>query len=218
MRVALGILLLCCTTVADACGVVTVGCNFLDYKSPVVFVGTVVSPEDPAQVLFRDSPVVLNLIETLRGNAVKQVSIYDDGTSCAFSFQPGKSYLVFAYMQRGRLATSELTSTRPLWAAGALLSQLRAVNQGKQPASMFGFLRDGGPFGERPASRVTVRATSKHRTFTTRTGADGTFEFKNLPAGPYSIDAGQPDGRTVTKTLGLVKPGESCDLGYMWSP
>lgn len=179
------------------------------------FRGNCDPPEVPAQVLFHDSPVVFNISETLRGNAGKQVSIYDDGTPC-LRFERGKSYLVFAYMQRGRLMTSELTSTRPLWAAGALLRQLRAVNQGKQPASMFGFLRDGGPFGERPAPRVTIRATSKHRTFTTRTGADGTFEFRNLPAGPYSIDAGQPDGRTVTKTLGLVKPRESCDLGYMW--
>jgi hypothetical protein len=101
MRIDVGILFLCCTTLAGACSIVRTSCNFLDDKSPVVFVGTVISPEDPeTQVLLHGSPVLFNVIERLRGNVAKQISIYEPGTSCDFSFELGKSYLVFAYLEK----------------------------------------------------------------------------------------------------------------------
>jgi len=146
MRIAAGILLLCCTNLACACSVVRISCNFPDDNSPVVFVGTVVSPEDPeTQVLLHGSPVVFNVTERIRGNVGKQISIYESRrVSCDFGFELGKSYLVFAYFENGRLTTSELTSTRPTWAAGALVRQLRTLSQGHGPASLFGYLGEGG--------------------------------------------------------------------------
>lgn len=197
---------------------VRISCNFLDDKSPVVFVGTVISPEDPeTQVLLHGSPVLFNVTERLRGNVGKQISIYEPRTSCDFSFKLGKSYLVFAYLEKGWLTTSELTSTRPTWAAGALLRQLRAVNQGQQPVSLFGYLGEGGPTSERAMAGITIKATSKHRTFTARSGADGSFEFNYLPPGLYWIKPGLPKGYMPARTYARVKPGEGCDLQYMWA-
>ncbi len=218
MRIDAGILLLCCTSLAGACSMVRTSCNFLDDKSPLVFVGTVISPEDPeTQVLLHGSPVLFNVTERLRGNGAKQISIYEPGTSCDFSFKQGKSYLVFAHLEDGRLTTSELTSTRPTWAAGALLRQLRAINQGGQPVSLFGYLGEGGPSSKQPMAGIPIEATSKHRTFSARTGADGSFEFSHLPPGPYWIKAKLPKGYLPARTYARVKPGESCDLQYMWA-
>ena len=218
MRIATGILLLCCTTVACACSMVRISCNFLDDKSPVVFVGTVISPEDPeTEVLLHGSPVLFNVTERVRGSVGKQVSIYEPRTSCDFSFKLRKSYLVFAYLENGRLTTSELTYTRPTWAAGALLWQLRTIGQGQPPVSLFGYLGEGGPTSERPKAGITIEAKSKHRTFTARSGADGSFEFNYLPPGLYWIKAELPKGYMPVRTYARVKPGESCDLQYMWA-
>jgi Carboxypeptidase regulatory-like domain len=216
MRIATGILLLCCTSLACACGIVSVSCNFLNDKSPVVFVGTVISPEDPAtEVILHGSPVVFNVTEVLRGDVGKQISIYGTRSSCDFLFERGKSYLVFAYVENGRPMTSELTSTRPLWAAGALLRQLRALKQGAQPAALFGYLGEGGPTSERPMAGITIEAKSKRRTFTARTEADGSFQFAHLPPGQYSIKATLPKGYMPARTYARVKTGESCDLEKM---
>lgn len=215
MRIGAGILLLCCASVAGACSLVRLSCNFLDDKSPVVFIGTVISPEDPAQL--RGSLVLFNVTERLRGNVGEQISIYEPGTSCDFPFELGKSYLVFAYLENGRLTTSEATSTRPIWAAGALLRQLRAVNRRERPVSLFGYLGERGPRSEQPMAGITVDATSKHRTFTARSVADGSFEFNYLPPGLYWIKAELPKGYLPARTYAQVKPGESCDLQYMWA-
>ena len=216
MRIAEGILLLCYTTLAGACSTVRISCDFLADKSPVVFLGTVISPEDPeSQVILHNSPVLFNVTERLRGNVGKQISIYEPRTSCDFSFQLGKSYLVFAYLEDGRLTTSELTSTRPTWTAGALLRQLRALSQGRQPVSLFGYVGEGDPTSERAMSGITIEASSKHRTFTTRSGADGSFEFTYLPPGLYSIEL--PNGYMPTRTYARVKGGESCELEDIWS-
>jgi hypothetical protein len=216
MRIATGILLLCCTSLACACGIVSVSCNFLDDKSPVVFVGTVISPEDPeTQVILHGSPVTFNVTEVLRGDVGKQMSIYEPRSSCDFSFKVSQSYLVFAYVENGRLMTSELTSTRPLWAAGALLRQLRALKHGEPPAALFGYLGEGGPTSERPMAGITIEAKSKRRTFTARTEADGSFQFDRLPPGRYSIRANMPKGYMAARTYARVKTGESCDLEEM---
>jgi len=218
MRIAAEILVLCCTTLASACSIVSSSCNFLDDKLPVVFVGTVISPDDPeTQVLLHDSPILFSVTESLRGNVGKQISIYETRTSCDFSFKLGKSYLVYAYLENGRLMTSELTSTRPTWAAGALLRQLRTFSQGQQPVSLFGYLGEGGPTSERPMAAVTIEATSKHRTFTVRSGVDGSFDFNHLPPGLYRIKAELPKGYMPAGTYAQIKPGESCDLRYVWA-
>jgi hypothetical protein len=197
---------------------VRISCNFLDDKSPVVFVGTVISPEDPeTQVLLHGSPVLFDVAERLRGNVGKQISIYEPRTSCDFPFERGKSYLVFAYLENGRLTTSELTSTRRTRAAGAFLRQLRAVNQRQQPVSLFGYLGEGGPTSERPMAGITIEATSKHRTFTARSGADGSFEFNHLPPGQYWIKAELPKAYMPARVYARVKFGQSCDLQYMWA-
>lgn len=218
MRIETGILFLCCTSLAGACGGVSTSCNFLDDKSPVVFVGTVTSPEDvEIQARLHGGPILFDVTERLRGNVGKQISIYGHGNSCDFPFEPGKSYLVFAYVENGRLATSGLTSTRPIWAAGALLRQLRLLNQGQQPVSLFGYLGEGGPTSGRPAAGITIEAKSKHRTFTARSGPDGSFEFNHLPPGLYWIKAELPKGYLPAITYARIKRGESCDLEYMWA-
>ena len=189
--------------------------NFLNNKAPVVFVGTVIAPEDPAQVLLHDSPIVFDVTERLRGNVGTQISIYEHRDSCDYSFTLGKSYLVFAYFYNGRLMTSQLTLTRPTSVASAILRQLRAMNHGQRPASLFGYLGDGDP--PQPSAGVTIEAVSKHRTFRTRSEADGSFEFSDLPPGSYSIKAKLSDGNVAT-THARLKRGGSYDLDGFWEP
>lgn len=191
-------------------------CTFLNDKSPVVFVGTVISPEDPeTQVILHDSPVVFDVTERLRGDVGKQISIYEQRTPCDFAFRFGKSYLVSAYVYNGRLVTSQLTLTRPVSDAVGILRQLREIKQGQRAASVFGTLGGGDSTGApRPMGPITLTATSKHRTLTTRSAEDGSFEFKDLPPGIYRIKAESPQGwRFLTDVR--VKHGKSCDLDGM---
>jgi hypothetical protein len=119
MRIAGGLLLLGCAGLAYSCSSVQVSCNFLDDKAPVVFVGTVISPQDPeSEVLLHGSPITFRVTERFRGHIGQQVSVYEAGTSCDINFKWKESYVVFAYFQNGRLVTFEGTPTRPTKTAG----------------------------------------------------------------------------------------------------
>ncbi|MGH9439636.1 MAG: carboxypeptidase-like regulatory domain-containing protein [Terriglobia bacterium] len=214
MRIAGGILLLGCAGLAYSCSMVQVSCNFLDDKSPVVFVGTVISPQDPeSEVLLHRSPITFRVTERFRGNIGQQVSVYEAGTSCDFAFKREQSYVVFAYFQNGRLMTSELTSTRSTKTAGALIAQLRAMEEGRRPASLFGYLGEG----ERALGGIRIEAILHGRAFTSQTRADGSFAFAYLPPGDYRLKAQLPKGFTLSRNSARVKRGESCDLQYLWA-
>lgn len=213
MRIAGGILLIGCAGIAYSCSSVQISCNFLNDKSPVVFVGTVISPQDPeSEVLLHGSPITFRVTEHVRGKIGEQVSVYEAGTSCDFAFKWDESYVVFAYFQNGRLVTFEGTSTRPTKTAGALLRQLRALNEGRRPASLFGYLSEGN---DRALAGITIKAISHGRVFTSQTRADGSFAFAYLPPGDYRLKAELPKGFTLNQSFARIKRGESCDLQYV---
>ncbi len=69
MKILSGFLLLCCPTLACACGLVQTSCNSLGDKSSVVFLGTVLSPDDPeTESMLHGSPIIFKVTERLRGS------------------------------------------------------------------------------------------------------------------------------------------------------
>lgn len=213
MRIGGGIVLLGCAGLAYSCSSVQISCNFLDDKSPVVFAGTVISPQYPEQeVLLQRSPITFRVTERFRGHIGQQVSIYEAGTSCDFPFKWKESYVVFAYFQNGRLMTSELTSTRPTKTASALIAQLRSLEEGRRPASLSGHLSEGN---DQALAGITIRAISNGRAFTSQSRADGSFAFAYLPPDDYRLKAELPKGFTLNQSFARIKRGESCDLQYL---
>lgn len=217
MRIATAILSACLPVLACACSSVSFSCsNLSEDRSSVIFVGTVLSPEDPeTQALVHGSPIVFKVTERLRGDIGDRIEVYEPRTSCDYSFKVGDSYLVFAYVANGHLITSQLSSTQPLLTASAVLRQLRAINKGRRPASMFGFLGQRTQLNRsQPVSGITIKATSADRTFTTRTEADGSFQFAVLPPESYLVTAELSKGFVPAAPIDArLKRGESCDLG-----
>ncbi len=217
MKVVGAFLFLCWPVIVSACSAVRVSCNFLDERAAAtIFVGTVLSPEDPeTEALVHGSPIIFKVTERLRGQIGQQIAIYEPGTSCDYSFKVGESYLVVAFPDGGRLTTSELSSTQPASTAAALIRQLRALNEGRKPASLFGVLLEhSGPNATQPLAGVTIYAGGS----TTRTELDGSFEFSKLLPGLFRVQAELHKPFVATESYPLlVKRGESCDAETLWT-
>jgi hypothetical protein len=161
---------------------------------------------------------MFDVTERLRGNIGRQVEIYEPGTSCDYPFKAGKSYLVFAHPENGRLMTSELSATQAASTASAVLRQLRALSEGRKLASLFGMLsQHSGPNIEEPIAGVMIEALSNDGTFTARSESDGSFEFAVRPPGQYRVKAEVPKAFVPVETRALVKRGESCDAQSLWT-
>ena len=214
-----GFLVVCCPVLAFGCSFVRIGCNSLGDRASIVFVGKVLSPEDPAtESILHGTPILFEVAERLRGEMEQRINIYEPGTSCDYTFRAGQSYLVFAHLENGRLTTSELTSTRPVLTASALLRQLRALREGRKPAALFGVLsQHSGPSKESPMADVKIRAISNKETFTTKSESDGSFEFGSLAPGEYRVKAELPKVLVPAETRVLIKRGESCDAETLWT-
>ncbi len=122
-------------------------CNLLANRDVSIFVGTVVSVENPpkegdnqggtARYHFRVdewlSPDARGEVEVLSGRG---------GADCSFWFETGIPYLVFAYRgDNGELRASVCSNTQPVVDAGSLLTQLRAMHNGKPVARVYGTVR-----------------------------------------------------------------------------
>src|SRR5215470_2950787 len=133
---------------ACSCGDVTPrSCNILANRDTSIFVGTVVSVENPpkkgderggtARYHFRVeewlSPDRRTEVEVLSGRG---------GADCSFWFETGVPYLVFAYRRdNGQLGATICSNTQRVEGAGPLLTQLRAMHNRQPVARVYGTLR-----------------------------------------------------------------------------
>lgn len=176
-----------------------------DVNADAIFVGKVIKTA-PTQHrmenhLWPGYSMRFTVEEVLKGRLGQHVTI-EIGSGCGGCgrlLEPGKRYLIFAgKSEDGKLWTGsdgekELPTIDP--ATYSVLEPLRnAITIGK--GSLFGTVtfseatRWEDKIGEGQAQGVpdvVVHAVSAKKTVTTRTANDGTYEFKDLPNGTYTL-------------------------------
>lgn len=147
--------------------------------------------------------IVLSVSEWFRGNFGNSVVVQTDTSDCAYPFETGHQYLVFAIEFQGKLTVNICTATRPAKMAATTIRQLRALRDGTALPDLFGFAGthapDTGPGGweqVQPVPGLTVTAVSeKQEEYRTYTADDGSYAFQGLPAGRYEVRTQVPAGR-----------------------
>ncbi|MCU1311141.1 MAG: hypothetical protein JWO20_2266 [Candidatus Angelobacter sp.] len=223
---------------ACSCVPLSSTCKF-NTGSEAVFVGTVMSKESPGPRLrdgklsFSSSVSVrFSVAESFRGveGDEIEVSTAQYGPMCGYPFEIGQSYLVFAVQgQDGSLSTGRCSGTRPAIGAAALIEQLKAIKSGRSPANVFGLIsrssRDNSipaPQNENVVAGATIKVSGKSGVvFSTQSRANGTYEFRDLPADEYQIQTALPHGLKIRDPLlpaKLLELTSSCERNILAVP
>ena len=164
--------------------------------------------------------IALSVSEKFRGNPGDSVVVQTDTSDCAYPFEVGHEYLVFANEFQGNLTVNICTATRPAKMAVATIQQLRALRDGTALPDLFGFVgthpADSSETGweqVQPVPGLTVTARSGLGDYRTQTAADGSYAFRGLPAGPYQVSVQPPAGR-LALWGNTDRPGANAGLGY----
>jgi hypothetical protein len=168
--------------------------------------------------------VTFRVSETLRGALESEVAVKTYAMSSAeYPFEIGHEYLVFADQFQGSLTTTNCTSTQPAKTGAALIRQLRAIRDGNWVADLFGFAGTQSPDTSirgyedvQPVPFATVVAKSQNAEYRTQTAADGSYEFRGLPAAGYTVNLEPPPMRV---SLGnapghLAMSGATCPVNF----
>ena len=201
---------------ADACSCVggTPLCDTF-WRTSAVFIGEVVgiagfeeaAPSGTAGRYLRRR-VTLRVDRLFRGQSAPQVEVVTGvgGGDCGYPFQRGEKYLVFANVWDGRLSVSICGPTRRLSDAA---EELAYVSRSFAPAvggRVFGRaqLRSGESLS--PGANQTIRLRGHGREWTTATDATGAFEFRDIPAGKYNVEAVVPETLFGSEEVELRDP------------
>jgi hypothetical protein len=213
--VYLGIVFSPLSAIACSCSDLTPrSCNLLAGRDEAVFIGTVVSVENPpregdeggtAHYRFR----VQEWLSADVGAEV-EVSSGRGGADCSFWFETGIPYLVFAYRRdNGDLWATICSNTQRVVDAGPLPAQLRAMRTGRPVARVYGTLRKlqqpyEGTFQsdfDRPLGQVVLHFESSKKKVAAKTADDGSFAIYNLAPGTYRISAELPPNLELAQTI-----------------
>jgi hypothetical protein len=147
--------------------------------------------------------VTISVSESFRGGPGTTVVLQTDTSDCAYPFEVGREYLVFANLFQGSLQVNRCTATRPAKMSVTTIEQLRAQRDGTALPDLFGFvgthpadLSESGWEQAQPVPGVAVTARSARGEYSTRTVEDGSYAFRGLPAGRYDVSVQAPPGRT----------------------
>lgn len=164
------------------------------WKTPIVFSGEVLSIEpfdNPAGKIY--SPhrrVRFRVDRSWRGEAAAEAIVTTASSSgeCGFEFQVGTQYLVFAHARDGKWITSICSATTPLAKATDAVKYLEQVSNPPFAGRIFGTATISVERRPRPpAPGFTVTLSDSSRSWTATTQSDGSFEFRDMPAGKYRI-------------------------------
>ena len=148
--------------------------------------------------------VTLSVAESFRGNPGKMAVVETDTSDCAYPFELGGTYLVFAEKIQGALRVNKCSATRPARMAVTTIQQLRARRDGTALPDLFGFAGthaiDTSELGWEqiePVPGLTVTAELNGTVYRTQTGEDGSYAFRGVPRGYYHLSIAPPAGRVV---------------------
>jgi hypothetical protein len=148
--------------------------------------------------------------EVFHGVEGKEVEVLTGAWSgdCGYDFQIGTKYLVYGGGVKDKpwIGTSVCTRTRPLSEAAEDLSFIRGAANAPAGGEIFGSaLRyrvnlETGEWDEAVAiAGARVTATSGERRLEELTGGDGTYRFRSLPPGKYTLSVTLPPNLSPQK-------------------
>jgi hypothetical protein len=216
---AVAFLIGCATATAFGCScyapIAERPCSLMKEASEVVFAGTLIAVDNPPgpagsrrvadQV--GQAHYTFRVEKAFSKSVPKQIDIYSGrgGGDCSVRFRVGEKYLVDATREStGEVRVWRCSKTRLFSESDPLLAEFRVLRDGKAPDSLFGVLtRMPGPWGDAvehsdPAvGGLTIRLRSEDREFETKTAQDGSYTFRDLPSGNYSVSADIPHSLTL---------------------
>jgi hypothetical protein len=180
--------------------------------------GAVLQPEPWARV-----KVTLSVSERFRGPAGDTLVIRTGIGDCAYPFEVGHEYLVFAYVSQGELMVSTCSATQPARMAAARIEQLRALRDGTTLPDFYGFVGthplrsgEGGLEEVQPMPGLTVTARSGTAEYRTQTADDGMYRFRGLPRGRYQLSVEAPPRRWMERSVEIPSsnPSFTCPMNF----
>ena len=209
------------------CGYAGAPCKAFD-KTPTVFVGRVVkistidlktaSGDD-----YKDRLVSFEVERTYRGLTSKTAEVLSEWNSdCAYRFQEGLRYLVYAYPHgsTGKLTTSICTRTRPISEASEDLEYLNKKDDPSHGAGIEGMVEEldskSQAVGSPQGIRVLVEGAAGRQTIITQ--KDGRFRLWGLLPGRYRVTPSLPKSFwPASQTVDLK--GKACaELRFLATP
>ncbi len=190
---------------ACSCSRLERSCEYL--RADAVFVGRVEATTGVKHLLEKDSwtsgySMRFTVEEPLRGWKGTEVTVEtgNGGGDCGTPLPPGRKFLIFAYRndKDGKLWTGMCSGNQALDGGpgdAKILEEYRSLTQ-KRTASVFGAVSssktvwrddDVADVQPKPMKDMVLRAKSERFTATTKTAADGSYEFNELPNGKYTI-------------------------------
>ena len=216
-------------------------CEYL--RSDAIFVGKVLKTTPVKHLVEKNSwtagySMLFVVDESLRGALGKEVTVETGtgGGDCGTPLEPGRKFLIFAYMDKkdGKLWTGMCSGNRPLTGDPRFDKVVddyrRMITPGR--AIVFGRLgmtkpswRDDELDGSRslPLAGIAVHAKSATADLTTKTREDGTFEFGAIPNGKYTISPDVPPGTDYSHEYAenyeaAVEDGQCKKVGFLVQP
>jgi hypothetical protein len=123
-------------------------------------------------------------------------------SDCGFGFRLGGQYLVYAYGEGGKLATSICTRTRLLSKATADLEYIRGLSNAAPGGTISGEVRRRRSSGVDeetlpPVKDVTILFKGPDKQFERKTDAQGKYSVSGLTPGMYKVRINPPDGLSI---------------------
>ena len=238
-----GFLLLLAPIAAEACSCVSntrTPCQTVP-KDLIAFVGTVIQvdekPVDASGVPLGRVRYTFTVEEELFGINTSIVEVYASGLSCDYHFTEGEQYIVFPdrSSENGRLYSYMCGSTAPLESAQHVLSNYRALRDGKEVPTISGILWNSQQFYKSiridgyggPVPDTVIQLVRESSKLTTTTDVNGAFSFYQVPPGNYRISVELPPYLQTTSYLfdgglrideqfdGITVEGDACYEGLV---
>jgi hypothetical protein len=183
-------------------------CPLMRDANEVIFVGTVITAENPPDLSMFEGQVgqaryTFRVEEAFSSGIPKQIDVSSGrgGADCSFHFRIGEKYLVDGWRRStGTVSASICSKTRLFRDSDPLIAELRLIKDGKKPDLLFGvFWRMQEPWGgasdpdyNQPLGDRTITLRLGEREFQTKSDVNGNYSFRELPPGKFTIWADLP--------------------------
>lgn len=174
------------------------------FKSDVVFTGKVIHVRD--ELLGGDTPAGwfyrMRVQQMFRGPAVKTLEVYTENASARYPLELGRSYLLFAWRDHGRLEITLCGNSSYLEKAGDAIRQIELIKSTRAGGEIAGRIgrEDSGDY-----EGIRIVAVGSKGTYEGLTDRLSWFHIP-VPEGVYKVHAEAPGRKFVPYDLTYDDP------------